>query len=89
MIHHSYLIIILSFTGTGNSNCDNSDKNIKQLGRVKRSSSTLNGRTFKSVIVYNDAITLLSTSTWPRYIIDVIKPRNKVKVHYKHITHKL
>ena len=74
---------MLSFTGTGNSNCDNSEKNIDQLGRAKRSSSTLNGRTFKSVIVYNDAITLLSTSTWPRYISEVIKPRNNVKEHQK------
>ena len=71
MKYHAYIIIMLSFTDTGNSNCDNREKNIDQLGRVKRSSSTLNGRTFKSVIVYNDAITLLSTSTWPRYIIEV------------------
>ena len=74
---------MLTFTGTGNSNCDNSDKNIKQLGRVKRSASTLSDRTFKSVIVYNDAITLLSTSTWPRYIIEVIKPSNNVKEHHR------
>ena len=80
MIYHAYIIIILSFASRGNSINDSDDKSNKQVERLKRSASSLSERSFKSVIVYNDAITTLSTSTWPRYVIKAMKTRNDMKI---------
>ena len=80
MIYHAFIIIILSFASRGNSNKDDDDKSNKQVERLKRSASSLSEREFKSVIVYNDAITTLSTSTWPRYVIKDMKPINIIQI---------
>ena len=74
MIIYAYLTFILSFTGSGTTNDVKINQSIRQMERMKRSAPTLSDRTFKKVIVYNDAITTLSTSTWPRYAIKNILP---------------
>ena len=74
MIIYAYLSFILSFTGSGTTNDVEINQSTRQMERIKRSAPTLSDRTFKKVIVYNDAITTLSTSTWPRYAIENILP---------------
>ena len=74
MIIYAYLTFILSFTGSGTTNEVKINQSTRQMERMKRSAPTLSDRTFKKVIVYNDAITTLSTSTWPRYAIENILP---------------
>ena len=63
-----YFIFILLFAGSGNSNCGSLNECNNENERLKRSVTTISDKTFKKVIVYNDAITTLSTSTWPRYV---------------------
>ena len=74
MITYAYLSFILSFTGSGTTNDVKINQSTRQMERIKRSAPTLSDRTFKKVIVYNDAITTLSTSTWPRYAMENILP---------------
>ena len=75
MIIYAYLSFILLFTGSGTTNDVEINRNIRQIERMKRSAPTLSDRTFKKVIVYNDAITTLSTSTWPRYVMEIIRSK--------------
>ena len=75
MIIYAYLSFILLFTGSGTTNDVEINRNIRQIERMKRSAPTLSDRTFKKVIVYNDAITTLSTSTWPRYVMENIRAK--------------
>ena len=75
MIIYAYLSFILLFTGSGTTNDVEINRNIRQIERTKRSAPTLSDRTYKKVIVYNDAITTLSTSTWPRYVIENIRAK--------------
>ena len=75
MIIYAYLSFILLFTGSGTTNDVEINRNIRQIERMKRSAPTLSDRTYKKVIVYNDAITTLSTSTWPRYVMENIRAK--------------
>ena len=74
MIIYACLTFILSFTGSGTTNDATINQSTRQIDRMKRSAPTISDRTFKKVIVYNDAITTLSTSLWPRYAMENIFP---------------
>ena len=75
MIIYAYLSFILLFTGSDTTNDVEINRNIRKIERMKRSAPTLSDRTYKKVIVYNDAITTLSTSTWPRYVMENIRAK--------------
>ena len=88
MIINAYITFILTFTVSGTINDATINQSTRQIERMKRSAPTISDRTFKKVIVYNDAITTLTTISWPRYAMENSFPKKHfAKIYENPILH--